>query len=55
MSKQNILEGDRLEELDFCDHFVLEKSLRLKFETGKHISSKSFKYAHAYLWGPTQA
>jgi len=44
-----------MEGLEFCDHCILGKSYRLKFETSKHVSSRPFKYTHIDLWGPTRA
>lgn len=55
LEKQNLLRDDRMEELKFCDYCVLGKSHILKFETSKHVSSRPFKYAHAYLWYSTRA
>ncbi|XP_027340957.1 uncharacterized protein LOC113854254 [Abrus precatorius] len=49
LNKQKLLGDDRMEELEFCDHCILGKSHRLKFETGKHASSRPFEYAHADL------
>ncbi|XP_027368866.1 uncharacterized protein LOC113874851 [Abrus precatorius] len=47
LNKQKLLEDDRMEELEFCDHCILGKSYRLKFETGKHV------YAHASVASQT--
>jgi len=44
-----------MEGLEFYNHNILRKSHILKFETGKHMSNRSFEYAHATLWGSTRA
>jgi len=48
----HLLMGDKLHKLEFCDQYVLGKSHRVKFGTGKRTSTKPFEYAHADLWGP---
>ena len=35
LSKQNLLCGDRIEQLSFCDQCVLGKAHRVKFFTGQ--------------------
>nr|KYP64673.1 Retrovirus-related Pol polyprotein from transposon TNT 1-94 [Cajanus cajan] len=54
LEKQNLLKGDKLDKLEFCEHCVLGKSHRVKFGTGIHVSSRPFEYVHADLWGPSR-
>ena len=54
LEKQQLLMGDKLQKLDFCDQCVLGKSHRVQFGTGKHTSSRPFEYVHADLWGPSR-
>ena len=54
LEKQNLLGGDKLDKLEFCDHFVLGKSHRISFGTGIHVSSRPFEYMHSDLWGPSR-
>jgi len=46
LEKKNRLEGYQMERMEFCDHCVLEKSHKLKFETSKHVPSRPFMYVH---------
>jgi len=55
LGKQNLIGGDRLQELEFFYNCILEKSHKLKFEIHKHVSNKPFEYAHVDLWGPMRA
>ncbi|WVZ16441.1 hypothetical protein V8G54_009423 [Vigna mungo] len=54
LEKQDLLLGDKLQKLDFCDHCVLGKSHRIPFGKGKHSTERPFEYVHADLWGPTR-
>ena len=49
LEKQNLLGGDKLDKLEFCDHCVLGKSHRISFGTGIHVSSRPFEYVHSDL------
>ncbi|XP_027355307.1 uncharacterized protein LOC113865129 [Abrus precatorius] len=49
LEKQNLLNGDKLDKLDFCDHCVLEKSQMVRFGTGTHVSTRPFEYVHSDL------
>ncbi|WVZ12209.1 hypothetical protein V8G54_016739 [Vigna mungo] len=54
LEKQDLLLGDKLQKLDFCDHCVLGKSHRIPFGKGKHSTQRPFEYVHADLWGPAR-
>ncbi|WVZ24349.1 hypothetical protein V8G54_002893 [Vigna mungo] len=54
LEKQDLLLGDKLQKLDFCDHCVLGKSHRIPFGKGKHSTERPFEYVHADLWGPAR-
>ncbi|RZB53427.1 Retrovirus-related Pol polyprotein from transposon TNT 1-94 [Glycine soja] len=54
LEKQNLLGGDKLDKLEFCDHCVLGKSHRISFGIGIHVSSRPFEYVHSDLWGPSR-
>ncbi|WVZ05356.1 hypothetical protein V8G54_018702 [Vigna mungo] len=54
LEKQDLLLGDKLQKLDFCDHCVLGKSHRIPFGRGKHSTERPFEYVHADLWGPAR-
>jgi len=55
LHNRNMLGGDKMKWLEYCDHYILGKSHKLKFETSKHMSNRPFKYAHEDLWGPMRA
>lgn len=54
LGKQNLLNNDKIDNLDFCDQCVQGKSTRVRFGSGMHVSSRSFEYAHADLSGPSR-
>lgn len=54
MSKQDLLNGDKIKKLEFCDHCVLGKQHRVKFGHGMDVSSRPFEYVHSDLWGPSR-
>lgn len=51
LSKQNMIYGNKVEELEFCEPRVFGKSCRVKFKKGKQITHGSIDYIHADLWG----
>ena len=54
LSKQGLLGGDRIQQLEFCENYIFGKAHRSKFHKGEHMSKQVLDYAHADLWGPTQ-
>ncbi|KAH9680375.1 Integrase catalytic domain-containing protein [Citrus sinensis] len=54
LSKQGLLSGDRIDELDFSENCIFGKAHRSKFPKGMHISKQPLDYVHADLWGPAQ-
>ncbi|KAH9763605.1 hypothetical protein KPL70_001228 [Citrus sinensis] len=54
LSKQGLLCGDRIDELDFCENCIFDKAHRSKFPKGMHISKQPLDYVHADLWGLAQ-
>ncbi|KAH9800568.1 hypothetical protein KPL71_000711 [Citrus sinensis] len=54
LSKQGLLCGDNIDELDFCENCIFGKAHRSKFTKGMHVSKQPLDYVHADLWGPTQ-
>ncbi|XP_050915095.1 uncharacterized mitochondrial protein AtMg00300-like [Lathyrus oleraceus] len=54
LGKQNLLGGDKVEKLKFCEPCVLGKSCRVKFNKGKQRTYESLDYIHADLWGPAR-
>src|SRR3954471_23054695 len=54
LGKQNLLGGDKIEKLKFCEPCVFGKSCRVKFNKGKQRTHGSLDYIHADLWGPAR-
>ncbi|KAH9662167.1 hypothetical protein KPL70_024758 [Citrus sinensis] len=54
LSKQGLLGGDRIQQLEFCENCIFGKSHRSKFNKGEHMSKQVLDYAHTDLWGPAQ-
>ena len=51
LSKQGLLCGDNIGELDFCENCIFGKAHRSKFPKGMHVSKQPLDYLHADLWG----
>ena len=54
LAKQELLCGDRMERLKFCEHCVYGKAWRAKFNAGQQRTKGTLDYVHADLWGPTK-
>src|SRR3954467_7687941 len=49
LGKQNLLGGDKVKNLKFCESCVLGKSCKVKFNKGKQRTHGSLNYIHADL------
>ena len=54
LSNRNLLEGEKISTLDFCEHCVLGKQKKVSFSTGKHKTRGVLDYIHSDLWGPSK-
>ena len=54
LSKQDLFDGQKMGELDFCEHCVFEKQCRVKFNVGVHKTKSTLDYIHSDIWGPSQ-
>lgn len=54
LAKQNLLGGDKIQELSFCEECVLGKSCRVKFKSSNYKSKGTLDYIHSDLWGPSR-
>lgn len=54
LSKQNLLCGDKIGKLDFCEQCVLGKAKIVSFTTGIHCTKSPFDYVHYDLWRPAR-
>ena len=52
--KQGLLKGGKTCKLDFCEHCVLGKQTRVKFDTAVHQTKGTLDYVHTDVWGPTK-
>ena len=49
LAKQELLCGDRVEKLKFCEHCVYGKASRAKFNVGQQTTKGTLDYVHADL------
>ena len=42
----NLLDGHKVKDLEFCEHYVLGKQHRAKFRKGLHITKATLEYIH---------
>ncbi|TXG53987.1 hypothetical protein EZV62_019243 [Acer yangbiense] len=54
LSKQNLLDGDQVNKIEFCENYILGKQHRLSFSTAQHTSKQTLEYIHSDLWGPAK-
>ena len=54
LSKQDLLGGDKVTKLSFCEECVLGKAHKSSYETGKHTSKAPLDYVHSDLWEPSR-
>ncbi|KAL5554210.1 hypothetical protein UlMin_041611 [Ulmus minor] len=54
LSNQSLLCGDSVGKLEFCEHCIVGKQSRLKFNTGLHTLSGTLDYVHSNVWGPAR-
>lgn len=54
LEKQGLLCGDKLGRLQFCDHCIFGKTIRLKFTKAVHSTTSILNYVHLDLWGSSR-
>ena len=52
---QGVFGKGKIQPMGFCEHCVLGKAHRVKFNTGEHNTKGTLDYIHSDLWGPAQA
>ena len=52
--KQGLLKGTKTYKLEFCEHCVLGKQTRVKFDTAVHKTKSTLDYVHTDVWGPAK-
>lgn len=50
LRKQGMISGDKIVDLEFCEHCVYGKMHIIKFTTQKHCSNEILKYMYSDLW-----
>jgi hypothetical protein len=51
--KRDLLVGCNMSKLEFCEHCIIGKHKRVKFNTSVHTTKGILEYVHADLWGPS--
>ncbi len=55
LSKRYLLNGQKIESVDFCEHYVFGKQTRVKFNKKAIRKVKGVvDYIHSDLWGPNR-
>ena len=54
LAKQGLLKCARTCRLDFCEHCVIEKKIKVKFGTATHCTEGILDYVYTNIWGPTK-
>ena len=52
--KQDLLKGAKTSKLKFCEHCVLSKKIKVKFDTAVHCTKRILDYVHTDIWGPSK-
>ena len=54
LEKQGLFGSEKLGGLDFCEHCVYGKAIRVKFSKLSYVTKETLGYVHSDLWGPSQ-
>ena len=54
LAKQGLLKSGRTYKLEFCEHCVIRKKIKVKFGTATHFIEGILDYIHTDIWGPTK-
>ncbi|GAV78417.1 gag_pre-integrs domain-containing protein [Cephalotus follicularis] len=54
LSKRGLLCGEQTTPLEFCEHRVIGKQSRVRFNIGTHSIKGTLDYIHSDLWGPAE-
>ena len=54
LAKKGLLKGVRTCKLDFCEHCVIGKKTKVKFDTTTQCTEGILDYIHTDVWGPTK-
>ncbi|KAJ9566010.1 hypothetical protein OSB04_001976 [Centaurea solstitialis] len=51
LSQRDLLDGNKVTDLQFCEHCVYGKTKRVRFSSGIHTTKGPLDYIHSDLWG----
>jgi 5'-3' exoribonuclease 2 len=54
LCKRGLHDGQRIDKLEFCEHCVYGKQMRVKFGTATHNTKDILEYIHSDLWGESR-
>jgi len=54
LAKQGILKGAKTCKLEFCEHYVLGKKIKVKFGTAINRTREILNYVRTDVWGPSK-
>jgi len=54
LAKKGLLKGTRTCKLEFCEHCVIGKKTKVKFDTTTHCTDGILDFVHTDIWGPTK-
>ncbi|XP_038882252.1 uncharacterized mitochondrial protein AtMg00300-like [Benincasa hispida] len=52
--KRDLLCGHKVQDVEFCEHYVFGKLHRNKFPRGVHRTKGTLDYIHSNCWGPSR-
>ncbi|KAI5322996.1 hypothetical protein L3X38_032068 [Prunus dulcis] len=52
--KQGVLKGAKSGKVEFCEHCILGKQTKVKFDTTIHQTEGILYYVHSDVWGPAK-
>lgn len=53
LSKRGLLYGDKVTEVELCEHCIVGKQKIINFSTGKAYNQRYIEYVHSNFWGPS--
>ncbi len=55
LSKRDLLDGKKIKSMNFCEHYVFDKQIRVKFDKKAVCKTRGMvDYIHLDLWGPNR-
>ncbi|KAH9696084.1 hypothetical protein KPL71_023037 [Citrus sinensis] len=54
LMRHELLKDTKTCKLNFCEHYVVGKKIRVKFGTANHDTREILEYVYSDVWGPTK-